>query len=293
MPPSAGRNLFEQLLYACLLEDGTQDAADEGIARLEQDYFDWNEVRVTTVSELAESFPHLANPLEAASRLKKNLHALFETYYSFDIEEMKKQNLGKTVKDLSDFPAMTPFVLAYIVQQGLGGHAIPVNSAGLDIFYYCGIISDEERQTKKTPGIERAISKAKGPEFTSLLHQMSLEFAENPEDPELQKLICTVNPDAPELLPGEASEPSPKKSSKKAAQTSEDASDQEASPKEASKSSKKASKKSSAKKPSTKKSTTQPKKSKQSGTPKSAKKTNKKTSASRASTKKLAKKKPR
>ncbi|QDV66683.1 hypothetical protein Poly24_03700 [Rosistilla carotiformis] len=214
LPPSAGRNLFEHFLYACLLENGSQEAADEGIARLEQDYFDWNEVRVTTVSELAESFPRLPNANEAASRLKKNLHALFETYYSFDIEEMKKQNLGKTIKDLSEFPAMTSFVLAYIVQQGLGGHAIPINAVGIDICYYCGIVNDAERETSKVPGIERAIPKAKGTEFSSLLHQAALDLASNPQDPELHKLILQVNPDAADLLPGKKVAPaSPSKSS--------------------------------------------------------------------------------
>ncbi len=220
LPPSAGRNLFEHFLYACLLEDGSQEAADEGIARLEQDYFDWNEVRVTTVSELAESFPRLPNATEAASRLKKNLHALFETYYSFDIEEMKKQNLGKTIKDLSEFPAMTSFVLAYIVQQGLGGHAIPINAVGMDLFYYCGIINDAERESDKVPGIERAIPKSKGTEFSSLLHQASLDFASNPQDPDLLKLILQINPDAMDLLPGKktpAASPAKSKSSSKTA----------------------------------------------------------------------------
>lgn len=214
LPPSAGKNLFEHFLYACLLEDGSQEAADEGIARLEQDYFDWNEVRVTTVSELSESFPRVPNAVEAASRLKKNLHALFETYYSFDIEEMKKQNLGKTVKDLSEFPAMTSFVLSYIVQQGLGGHAIPINAVGMDICYYCGIITDAERETGKVPGIERAIPKSKGAEFSSLLHQAALDLASDAQDPELLKLILQVNPDAADLFPGKEVAPPEAKSAR-------------------------------------------------------------------------------
>ena len=44
------RPLLEHLLYACLLEDAPFDLADEGLAKCEQDFFDWNEVRVTTVT---------------------------------------------------------------------------------------------------------------------------------------------------------------------------------------------------------------------------------------------------
>lgn len=291
-PAPAGRNLFETFLYACLLEDGSQDAADEGIAKLEQDYFDWNEVRVTTISELAESFKRLPNPVESASRLKKNLHSLFETYYSFDIEELRKQNLGKTVADFGQFPAMTSFVLAYIVQHGLGGHAIPVNAIDMDLLYYCGIVSESERREGKIPGIERAIPKAKGQEFASLMHQMSLEFAAHPKDPELRALIIKLNPAAEEMLPGKKSAkkkaPAKKAPAKKATKATAKAT-------KATKKTKAATKKAPAKKaPSTKKSPAKSKAAKKKATKTAAKKGTKKTTKSgRSATKKLAKKKPR
>jgi hypothetical protein len=52
-PPE--RSVLEHLLYACCLEDARIEQADEGFAKLQQTYFDWNEVRVTTVAELAEA----------------------------------------------------------------------------------------------------------------------------------------------------------------------------------------------------------------------------------------------
>ena len=311
-PPAGGRNLFEQLLFACLLEEGSQDAADEGIAKLEQDYFDWNEVRVTTVSELAESIKRLPNATGAAARLKKNLHALFETYYSFDIEELKKQNLGKTIKDLGEFSAMTPFILSYIVQHGLGGHAIPVNTTGMEIFYYCGVVNESERQGGKVPGIERAIPKAKGVEFGSLLHQMSLDFAANPRDPDLRAIILKLNPEAENLLPGmkkKASKATDKKASKKATPAKKKPAaatkSSKAAPKQKTGGSgatkKKTAKTAAPKKKSSapKKKATAPKKSavKSKAAPKKKTKTNKKAAApakkKRSATKKLAKKKPR
>lgn len=215
---SPGRSLFDIFLYACLLEDASQDAADEGIAKLEQDYFDWNEVRVTTVSELSEVLSHLPASLESASRLKKNLHALFEKYFKFDIEVLKKENLGKTVKEFEEFPGMTPFVLSYTIQHGLGGHAIPINSAGFDIFYFCGIISLQEYRGKKVPGIERAIPKSKGIDFGSILHQFSLDYAAKPKDAEIRKLILGVNPEATELFP-DTKKPKPKPAAKPKAPT--------------------------------------------------------------------------
>ena len=70
--PPADRTVMEHLLYACCLEDSKFDDADQSFAMLQQNYFDWNEVRVTTTVELAESMKGLSEPAVAADRLKKN-----------------------------------------------------------------------------------------------------------------------------------------------------------------------------------------------------------------------------
>jgi hypothetical protein len=52
--PGAGRSVIEHLLFACCLEDAHHDAAEEAFAALVHTFFDWNEVRVTSISELSE-----------------------------------------------------------------------------------------------------------------------------------------------------------------------------------------------------------------------------------------------
>jgi len=53
------RNVLEDLVYACCLEDARNDAADEAFHRLRESFFDWNEIRVTTITELGESLHNL------------------------------------------------------------------------------------------------------------------------------------------------------------------------------------------------------------------------------------------
>src|SRR5436853_6628508 len=98
--PPSDRTALEHLLYACLLENARHEAADEAFAKLKELYFDWNEVRVTTVTELAEGMAGIPDASGAAQRVKKALQSIFEANYSFDIEPLKKQNLGKAEKDL-------------------------------------------------------------------------------------------------------------------------------------------------------------------------------------------------
>ncbi|MCI0332986.1 MAG: hypothetical protein L0228_07160, partial [Planctomycetes bacterium] len=88
--PAKDRTLFEHLLFACLLEDSPQEAAEQTFATLKQDYFGWNEVRVSTIRELTDALKPLVNPADSAARLKQTLHSVFESVYEFDIEAMKK-----------------------------------------------------------------------------------------------------------------------------------------------------------------------------------------------------------
>src|SRR5271167_1420614 len=61
---------------------------------LKKTFFDLNEIRVSTVKELSEVMQPLAHPAAAAARLKGILQSVFESEYAFDLEALKKQNLG-------------------------------------------------------------------------------------------------------------------------------------------------------------------------------------------------------
>ncbi|TWU18463.1 hypothetical protein [Allorhodopirellula heiligendammensis] len=192
-PASPSRPLLEHALYACLLEDCPSELADEGLAKLEQDYFDWNEVRVTTVTELSGVLSNLPDPAKAAGRLKSNLQAIFEEFYSFDLDHLKKENLGKAVAKFEKLPSMTPFVLSYIIQHGLGGHSIPIDYSAMVIMLVSGIASQNEASDGRVPGLERAIPKSKGVEFASLLHQPAVALLVDPADADARKLLETVS----------------------------------------------------------------------------------------------------
>ncbi len=99
-PPPKDRTLFEHLLFACLVEDSPNEPAEQTLAALKQDYFGWNEVRVSTIRELTDALKRLVNPADSAARLKQTLHSVFESVYEFDIETMKKQNIGLSAKTL-------------------------------------------------------------------------------------------------------------------------------------------------------------------------------------------------
>ena len=193
LPTQPTRPLLEHVLYASLLEDAPADLADEGMAKCEQEFFDWNEVRVTTITELSQVLENLPDPQKAARRLKSNLQAIFEEFYTFDLDHLKKENLGKAVSKFEKMPGMTPFVLNYTVQNGLGGHAIPVDYSAMVIMLSTQIASQSEAMAGKVPGLERAIPKNKAIDFSGLLHQAAVALNTSTKDKTARQLLDAVS----------------------------------------------------------------------------------------------------
>lgn len=267
------RPVLEQLLYACCLENNRYEVADETFARLQESMFDWNEVRVTTIRELSELMKGNVDPTKAANQLKHTLHSVFESVYAFDLEILKKQNLGVSVKQLEGYRGVTPFAIAYVVQNSLGGHAIPLSEGALNALHYAGIATEAEAKAGKVPGLERAVPKTKGAEFSSILHQLGAELAASPFNTNSRAIILEIDAGAKERFP--------KRGGRKAAKKKE--------AKKAAPSKKAAAKKKTAEKKTAEKKTAA---KKTAGKKTADKKTAKKKAAAKPTTKKAAAKKP-
>ena len=176
-------------------------------------------MRVTTVKELSEVMALLPEPTAAATHLKSILQTVFESEYSFDLEALKKQNIGQAVKRLQKLEGSTPFIVAYATQMALGGHSIPLDRGALDTLVVLGAATPAEAATGTIPGLERAIPKSKGQEFGSLLHELGADFVSNPFSPPLRELLLSIAPDAKERFPKRSAkkpEPAPEPPKKKA-----------------------------------------------------------------------------
>lgn len=195
------RPLLEQLLYAHCLENSPYPTADRVTAELLKCYFDLNELRVTSVTELSEVMAPVHDPRGQATNLKRTLQSVFETTYSFDLEAHKKKNLGQAIKDIEKLPGVTPFAMAYVTQHALAGHSIPIDKGAMSALVILGVLSEKEADAGTVPGLERAIPKNKGIEFGSLLHQLGVDLLSKPFSNEVREIFLSIAPDAKERLP--------------------------------------------------------------------------------------------
>jgi endonuclease III len=199
--PPTDRPVLEHLLFGCCLEDARYEAAEEAFAAIQHTFFDWNEVRVTSLSELSEVIAVLPDPRMAANRVKRVLHSIFEQMYSFDLEEKRKKNLGPTVTWLEQLDGTTKFSVAYVVQSALDGHSVPIDAGTMAVLRVLDLATDKDAAEGVVPGLERAIAKAKGVEFGSLLHQLGADYSANPYSPQVRDVLLQIDPEAAVRFP--------------------------------------------------------------------------------------------
>jgi len=182
-PEPEARPVLEQLLYAVCREGATREQADTAFNRLRERFFDWNEVRVSSTREVEEIFHGMPSADVRAQRLVSLLQEVFETTFSFDLESLHKKGLKQAAKQLSRYEAANDYAVAWVLQQALGGHAIPLDRDCLRVLRRLGLLEDEiEDPEALRASMEHLVPKARGSLFNELVSALAHDLCWN-DDP--------------------------------------------------------------------------------------------------------------
>jgi endonuclease-3 len=170
------RPVLEQLIYAICREGVTREAAERAFRNLRERFFDWNEIRVSSTRELAEALEGLPDAEGRAQRLVDFLQEVFETTFSFDLEGLQKKGLKQAAKALQRYQAANDYAVAWVVQQSLGGHAIPLDAPSLRVLRRLGLLENEQGDLEALrASLEHQIPKARGAQFCDLISAVADE----------------------------------------------------------------------------------------------------------------------
>ena len=102
---------------------------------------------------------------------------MFETTFSFDLEPLHKKPLKQAAKQLSRFQAANDYAVAWVVQQSLGGHAIPLDAPSLRLLRRLGLIEEDQEDLEAiSASLEHQIPKARTPLFSDLISHVAAEI---------------------------------------------------------------------------------------------------------------------
>jgi endonuclease-3 len=164
------RPVLEQFLYAVCREGATRAQADRAFRTLQERFFDWNEIRVSSAREVEEALGNVSEAENRANRLISFLQEVFETTFSFDLESLHKKGLKQAAKQLSRYQAANDYAVSWVIQHSLGGHAIPLDGPSIQVLRRLGLLDDTgvDLEAWRT-SLEHLIPKSRGPLFTELV----------------------------------------------------------------------------------------------------------------------------
>lgn len=167
-------SVLETMLFAVCLEDASYEAAQTAFERLKAEFFDWNEVRVSTITELEPTFEGLPDPARKAMRVRYLLYYVFDHQYSYDFESLKRKPLELVNKQLGKIKHLTAFAQNYLLQNSLGTHVLPLDDRMLKLAIYLGLVPARATVSNAPDLLKAQVRKADGAEFAWLLKSMSV-----------------------------------------------------------------------------------------------------------------------
>lgn len=178
--------VLETLVYAVCLEDTSDEQAEKTYQRLHDSFFDLNEIRVSSISELAVVFDDLPDAELRGMMVRNLLQHVFEKHYDFDLEDLKRKTLEQAVKQLEEIPDLSPFVRNYALQTCLGSHLVPADHSTTNALIWLGLVEADQTPEEAADSLKPVIRKADGPQFCYLIRCLAV-------DPKFQE---TFDPEA-------------------------------------------------------------------------------------------------
>ena len=89
---------------------------------------------------------------------------------------MRKKGLKEAAKELAKYQAANDYVVAWVIQHSLGGHAIPIDLPTVRTARRLGLIDcDADDMEAARASLEHLVPKAKGSLFCDLISQLAGE----------------------------------------------------------------------------------------------------------------------
>jgi endonuclease III len=173
-PRTERLSVLEAVIYGICHEGTTREQANQALSRFKDKFFDWNEVRVSSQEEIQGVLAGLPDPEGKAYRVRRFLRQLFEKTYGFALEGLVKKPLKESIKALQEYESLqSDFVLATVIQQALGGHALPIDGPIRRGLERLGVADPATDVADLRAALERAVPKNRAAEFVDLMEELT------------------------------------------------------------------------------------------------------------------------
>ena len=128
------------------------------------------------------------------------LHSIFEATFNFDLEDLKKKNLGPTITWLEKLDGTTSFVVSYTVQAALSGHAIPIDAGTMAVLRVLELVTEKDAAAGVVPGLERR-GQIEGDRVRLSAARTGADYSANPYSAPIREILLQIDPECAGRLP--------------------------------------------------------------------------------------------
>ena len=173
--PQTDRAVLDVILYGICLENVPETVADASFERLLNDFHDYNELRVSSLTELEQVFRGVGQAEYRALRVRTVLQDIFENLYSFDFDGLRKKTLDAAGKQLNKLRHLSDFVRRYTLQTALGAHTMPLDHRSHLAVVWLGLVTAESSEAQAAEEMKSALRKSDAPLFSHLLRCLATD----------------------------------------------------------------------------------------------------------------------
>lgn len=173
--PKIDMPVVDTMLFAACLEDNPWPTAEAGLKKLMGSYFDMNEIRVSSITELEQTLAPLKDADWKGLRIRSILRYVFETTYSYDFEKLRRQTQEQSVKLLKKVNDITPFIRDFVLHEILGSHMVVLDTSMLMAARWLGLVPSKSDIDEAAEFLKGGLKKSETPEFCHLLRCLATD----------------------------------------------------------------------------------------------------------------------
>ncbi len=172
--PWPGDPLLREFLRSFLMWESTAARAASALARMESEFVDLNEFRVSLIAEMAGVLgAGSGKGEERMGRLKLALNEIFKREHALRLSSLALKPKRESWTYLAELPGTPTFVAARTFVVGLGGHAFPIDERLRVRLVSAGVLESETTLEEAATQLERACKAGGAEEAHTLLQAWS------------------------------------------------------------------------------------------------------------------------
>jgi endonuclease III len=175
----------DELIVALLLVGTTEKRAATAMRRLRRSFVDYNEVRVTRTTEIAEAIGALPGAEPKSQLIPQVLGAVFDRFHRASLAPLNDLSRRDARKFLED--AAGPAAAARVMLMSLGAHAVPADDAVRRALAEEGVIDPDVDTVRLQTALERHLKTGEAYAFFRLLRDHADRQEGKPARPAARK----------------------------------------------------------------------------------------------------------